>query len=163
MCVCVTCTTNLLRAADDFEKVTQSHETGRRRVFLPFSPLVSLSLSLLFVDMNVWSIFLRQLVHFSSRFSYSFCSGISHQNLVVVVVVAVVVAVGWSAPNFVSSFAHGDYVYFTFRETAVEYMNCGKVNHSKQSSSTSIESNRIELNQSSVDDDDDDDDQNLIL
>jgi hypothetical protein len=27
----------------------------------------------------------------------------------------------------VSSFAHGDYVYFTFRETAVEYMNCGKV------------------------------------
>ena len=32
-----------------------------------------------------------------------------------------------AAPNFVSSFAHGDYVYFTFRETAVEYMNCGKV------------------------------------
>lgn len=31
------------------------------------------------------------------------------------------------APNFVSSFAHGDYVYFTFRETAVEFMNCGKV------------------------------------
>lgn len=35
-----------------------------------------------------------------------------------------------AAPNFVSSFAHGDYVYFTFRETAVEYMNCGKVSRS---------------------------------
>jgi hypothetical protein len=34
-----------------------------------------------------------------------------------------------AAPNFVSSFAHGDYVYFTFREPAVEYMNCGKVSH----------------------------------
>ena len=34
-----------------------------------------------------------------------------------------------AAPDFTSSFAHGDYVYFTFRETAVEYMNCGKVSH----------------------------------
>ena len=30
-------------------------------------------------------------------------------------------------PNFVSSFAHGDYVYFTFREISIEHMNCGKV------------------------------------
>ena len=30
-----------------------------------------------------------------------------------------------------SSFAHGDYVYFTFRETAVEYMNCGKTVYSR--------------------------------
>ena len=32
------------------------------------------------------------------------------------------------APNFVSSVADGDYVYFFLRETAVEYINCGKVN-----------------------------------
>ena len=31
------------------------------------------------------------------------------------------------APDFVSSFALGDFVYFFFRETAVEYLNCGKV------------------------------------
>ena len=30
-------------------------------------------------------------------------------------------------PNFVSSLVYGDYVYFFYRETAVEYMNCGKV------------------------------------
>ena len=30
-------------------------------------------------------------------------------------------------PNFVSSFEYGDKVYFLFRETAVEYINCGKV------------------------------------
>ena len=30
-------------------------------------------------------------------------------------------------PNFVSSFAYEDYVFFFYRETAVEYMNCGKV------------------------------------
>lgn len=32
-----------------------------------------------------------------------------------------------SAPNFVNSLTHGDFVYFFFRETAVEYINCGKV------------------------------------
>lgn len=32
-----------------------------------------------------------------------------------------------SDPNFVSSFALGDFVYFFFREIAVEYLNCGKV------------------------------------
>ena len=32
-----------------------------------------------------------------------------------------------SAPNFVSSMTQGDFVYFFFRETAVEYINCGKV------------------------------------
>lgn len=32
-----------------------------------------------------------------------------------------------SGPNFVSSFAYQDYVFFFYRETAVEYMNCGKV------------------------------------
>jgi len=30
-------------------------------------------------------------------------------------------------PNFVSSYEVGDYVYVFFRETAVEYINCGKV------------------------------------
>jgi Sema domain len=29
-------------------------------------------------------------------------------------------------PNFVGSFDMGEYVYFFFRETAVEYINCGK-------------------------------------
>lgn len=33
----------------------------------------------------------------------------------------------FSDPNFVSSFALGDFVYFFFREIAVEYLNCGKV------------------------------------
>lgn len=35
----------------------------------------------------------------------------------------------FSAPNFVSSFTQGDFVYFLFRETAVEYINCGKVSN----------------------------------
>uniref|UniRef100_A0A182MH20 Semaphorin-1A n=1 Tax=Anopheles culicifacies TaxID=139723 RepID=A0A182MH20_9DIPT len=30
------------------------------------------------------------------------------------------------APNFVGSFTQGDFVYFFFRETAVEFINCGK-------------------------------------
>ncbi len=29
-------------------------------------------------------------------------------------------------PNFVGSYDIGEYVYFFFREPAVEYMNCGK-------------------------------------
>lgn len=32
----------------------------------------------------------------------------------------------FSGPDFVHSFEYGDYVFFFFRETAVEYMNCGK-------------------------------------
>lgn len=32
-----------------------------------------------------------------------------------------------NAPNFVGSFNQGDFVYFFFRETAVEFINCGKV------------------------------------
>jgi hypothetical protein len=32
-----------------------------------------------------------------------------------------------SAPDFVTSLEDGDYVYFFFREQAVEYINCGKV------------------------------------
>jgi hypothetical protein len=32
-----------------------------------------------------------------------------------------------SAPDFVSSTEDEDYVYFFFREAAVEYINCGKV------------------------------------
>ena len=32
-----------------------------------------------------------------------------------------------SAPDFVRSLEDGDYVYFFFREQAVEYINCGKV------------------------------------
>lgn len=31
------------------------------------------------------------------------------------------------APDFVSSITQRDFVYFFFRETAVEYINCGKV------------------------------------
>ncbi|EDW31848.1 GL10746 [Drosophila persimilis] len=34
-------------------------------------------------------------------------------------------------PNFVGSFDIGDYVYFFFRETAVEYINCGKAVYSR--------------------------------
>jgi hypothetical protein len=33
----------------------------------------------------------------------------------------------FSAPNFVGSFTFGDFVYFLIRETAVEFINCGKV------------------------------------
>ncbi|CAH0562660.1 unnamed protein product [Brassicogethes aeneus] len=36
-----------------------------------------------------------------------------------------------NAPNFVSSLTYNDYVYFFFRETAVEFMNCGKVIYSR--------------------------------
>ncbi|KAG5895086.1 hypothetical protein JTB14_023261 [Gonioctena quinquepunctata] len=36
-----------------------------------------------------------------------------------------------NAPNFVSSLTYGDYIYFFFRETAVEYMNCGKIIYSR--------------------------------
>ena len=32
-------------------------------------------------------------------------------------------------PDFVTSVEDGDYVYFFFREQAVEYINCGKVNN----------------------------------
>ncbi len=31
------------------------------------------------------------------------------------------------APNFVNSMADGDFVFFFFRETASEFINCGKV------------------------------------
>ena len=34
----------------------------------------------------------------------------------------------FTAPNFVNALTLGDFVYFFFRETAVEYINCGKVN-----------------------------------
>ncbi|XP_063220879.1 semaphorin-1A isoform X2 [Bacillus rossius redtenbacheri] len=36
-----------------------------------------------------------------------------------------------NAPNFVSSLSQGDFVYFFFRETAVEYINCGKAVYSR--------------------------------
>uniref|UniRef100_A0A6A7FXT6 Semaphorin-1A n=3 Tax=Hirondellea gigas TaxID=1518452 RepID=A0A6A7FXT6_9CRUS len=36
-----------------------------------------------------------------------------------------------NAPAFVSSFALGDFVYFFFRETAVEFLNCGKTLYSR--------------------------------
>ncbi|XP_035214713.1 semaphorin-1A-like isoform X3 [Stegodyphus dumicola] len=36
-----------------------------------------------------------------------------------------------NAPSFVSSIHHEDYVYFFFRETAVEYINCGKTVYSR--------------------------------
>ena len=34
----------------------------------------------------------------------------------------------FSEPDFVSSLEDENHVYFFFRESAVEYMNCGKVN-----------------------------------
>lgn len=37
----------------------------------------------------------------------------------------------FSEPNFVGSFDIGDYVFFFFRETAVEYINCGKSVYSR--------------------------------
>ncbi|XP_065337676.1 semaphorin-1A [Cloeon dipterum] len=40
-------------------------------------------------------------------------------------------SISLNSPNFVSSFAHGDYVYFFFREGAVEYINCGKSIYSR--------------------------------
>ncbi|XP_044018703.1 semaphorin-1A-like [Aphidius gifuensis] len=36
-----------------------------------------------------------------------------------------------NGPNFVSSFAYGEYVFFFYQETAVEYMNCGKAVYSR--------------------------------
>ncbi|XP_075681353.1 LOW QUALITY PROTEIN: semaphorin-1A-like [Dermatophagoides pteronyssinus] len=36
-----------------------------------------------------------------------------------------------NAPNFVSSFPYNGHVYFLFRETAVEYINCGKAIYSR--------------------------------
>ncbi|XP_025829100.1 semaphorin-1A [Agrilus planipennis] len=36
-----------------------------------------------------------------------------------------------NAPDFVNSMTQGDYVYFFFRETAVEYINCGKAVYSR--------------------------------
>ncbi|XP_022914743.2 semaphorin-1A-like [Onthophagus taurus] len=36
-----------------------------------------------------------------------------------------------NAPNFVSSLPYGDYIFFFYRETAVEYINCGKVIYSR--------------------------------
>lgn len=32
-----------------------------------------------------------------------------------------------NSPQFVGSFEAGDFVYFIFREAAVEHINCGKV------------------------------------
>jgi semaphorin 6 len=36
-----------------------------------------------------------------------------------------------NAPSFVNSFPHSEHVYFFFRETAVEYINCGKSVYSR--------------------------------
>uniref|UniRef100_T1JEM8 Semaphorin-1A n=1 Tax=Strigamia maritima TaxID=126957 RepID=T1JEM8_STRMM len=36
-----------------------------------------------------------------------------------------------NAPNFVSSFSFGDFVFFFFRESAIEYINCGKTVYSR--------------------------------
>lgn len=36
-----------------------------------------------------------------------------------------------NAPNFVSSISYNEYVFFFYRETAVEFMNCGKVIYSR--------------------------------
>ena len=36
-----------------------------------------------------------------------------------------------SEPNFVASYDIGEYVYFFFRETALEYINCGKAIYSR--------------------------------
>ncbi|KAH1007286.1 hypothetical protein HUJ04_004543 [Dendroctonus ponderosae] len=36
-----------------------------------------------------------------------------------------------NAPDFVGSMTQGDFVYFFFRETAVEYINCGKAVYSR--------------------------------
>lgn len=36
-----------------------------------------------------------------------------------------------SEPNFVGSFDVGEYILFFFRETAVEYINCGKAVYSR--------------------------------
>lgn len=36
-----------------------------------------------------------------------------------------------NAPNFVNSVPYGDYIFFFYRETAVEFINCGKVIYSR--------------------------------
>lgn len=36
-----------------------------------------------------------------------------------------------NAPNFVSSMPYDNYIFFFFRETAVEYLNCGKIIYSR--------------------------------
>ncbi|XP_045482702.1 semaphorin-1A-like [Harmonia axyridis] len=36
-----------------------------------------------------------------------------------------------NAPHFVSTVPYGEHIYFFFRETAVEYMNCGKIIYSR--------------------------------
>lgn len=36
-----------------------------------------------------------------------------------------------NAPNFVSSMEYGHYMFFFYRETAVEYINCGKIIYSR--------------------------------
>lgn len=36
-----------------------------------------------------------------------------------------------NAPDFVTSFAYGDYIFFLYREIAVEYINCGKAVYSR--------------------------------
>ncbi|KAK4871772.1 hypothetical protein RN001_015896 [Aquatica leii] len=36
-----------------------------------------------------------------------------------------------NAPNFVSSMPYDSYIFFFFRETAVEYLNCGKIIYSR--------------------------------
>lgn len=40
-------------------------------------------------------------------------------------------AITRAAPNFVSSFRYGEHVYFLFRETAIEHINCGKTIYSR--------------------------------
>jgi len=40
-------------------------------------------------------------------------------------------------PDFVSAYDIGDFVYFFFREAAVEYINCGKV-HLRHTSEHSL-------------------------
>lgn len=41
------------------------------------------------------------------------------------------ISITTTEPNFVGSFDVGDYVYFFFRESAVEYINCGKSIYSR--------------------------------
>lgn len=58
-------------------------------------------------------------------------------------------------PNFVSSLEYKDYIFFFFREIAVEYINCGKVNniyffvytiHSMPLPSSEYKNNTMKLN-----------------
>lgn len=50
-----------------------------------------------------------------------------------------------NAPNFVGSFNQGDFVYFFFRETAVEFINCGKVCTTQKLFSSSKEGKKLIL------------------